>query len=201
MFWFKAGDGTLLYMGKDKFENEDLIKYHWPDDIWFHVDGLSSAHVYARILTPGSAAAIVCGAEEYSSGGGGGGGGGGARPLPPPPTLDDISEVALKDCAQLVKANSIEGCKKGSVVVIYTLASNLKKDGSMAPGQVGFINERAVKRVTVEERDKELLSRLAKTREETHPDFAQVSVQHTPCAYFFPPAALSYVAPFFRPPP
>ena len=37
-------------MGKDKFENEDLIKYAWPDrDIWFHVEDLSSAHVYLRL--------------------------------------------------------------------------------------------------------------------------------------------------------
>lgn len=36
-------------MGKDKFENEDLIKYGWPEDVWFHVDKLSSAHVYVRL--------------------------------------------------------------------------------------------------------------------------------------------------------
>ncbi|KAG9336216.1 hypothetical protein JZ751_002563 [Albula glossodonta] len=38
-----------IYMGKDKYENEDLIKYGWPEDIWFHVDKLSSAHVYLRM--------------------------------------------------------------------------------------------------------------------------------------------------------
>ncbi|KAJ2245788.1 hypothetical protein GGH97_002712, partial [Coemansia sp. RSA 475] len=36
-------------MGKDKFENEDLIKHGWPEDVWFHVDKLSSAHVYLRL--------------------------------------------------------------------------------------------------------------------------------------------------------
>nr|XP_046149203.1 coiled-coil domain-containing protein 25-like isoform X2 [Oncorhynchus gorbuscha] len=35
-------------MGKDKYEH-DLIKYGWPEDIWFHVDELSSAHVYLRM--------------------------------------------------------------------------------------------------------------------------------------------------------
>lgn len=35
--------------GRDKYENEDLIKYSLPHDIWFHVDALSSAHVYVRL--------------------------------------------------------------------------------------------------------------------------------------------------------
>jgi hypothetical protein len=39
----------MIYMGKDKFENEDLIKYGWPEDVWFHVDDMSSAHVYLRM--------------------------------------------------------------------------------------------------------------------------------------------------------
>lgn len=34
--------------GLDKYENEDLIKYSLPHDVWFHVDALSSAHVYLR---------------------------------------------------------------------------------------------------------------------------------------------------------
>ncbi|XP_030761266.1 coiled-coil domain-containing protein 25 [Sitophilus oryzae] len=40
---------VLLFMGADKFENEDLIKWGWPEDVWFHVDELSSAHVYLRL--------------------------------------------------------------------------------------------------------------------------------------------------------
>jgi len=36
-------------MGKDKFENEELLKYGFPEDIWFHVDNFSSAHVYLRM--------------------------------------------------------------------------------------------------------------------------------------------------------
>lgn len=38
-----------IYMGRDKFENEELIKWGWPEDIWFHVSKLSSAHVYLRL--------------------------------------------------------------------------------------------------------------------------------------------------------
>ncbi|KAI8923636.1 hypothetical protein BC831DRAFT_469953 [Entophlyctis helioformis] len=40
---------ALIYVGKDKFENEELIKYGWEEDVWFHVDKLSSAHVYLRL--------------------------------------------------------------------------------------------------------------------------------------------------------
>lgn len=43
---------ATLFMGIDKYENEDLIKWGWPEDVWFHVDKLSSAHVYLR-LQPG----------------------------------------------------------------------------------------------------------------------------------------------------
>lgn len=49
VFWYESSDGHVIYMGKDKFENEELIKYGWDEDIWFHVDDLSSAHVYLRL--------------------------------------------------------------------------------------------------------------------------------------------------------
>ena len=29
--------------------DEDLIKWGWPEDVWFHVDKHSSAHVYLRL--------------------------------------------------------------------------------------------------------------------------------------------------------
>ncbi|KAI7690340.1 hypothetical protein SSS_06670 [Sarcoptes scabiei] len=41
----------IIYMGNDKYENEELIKYAWPEDVWFHVDNESSAHVYLRLKT------------------------------------------------------------------------------------------------------------------------------------------------------
>ncbi len=50
VIFFKSVDPTFtIYMGKDKYENEELIKYGLPIDIWFHVEGLSSAHVYLRL--------------------------------------------------------------------------------------------------------------------------------------------------------
>ena len=51
MFFFTShatSPPSLIYMGKDKHENEELIKYGWPEDLWFHVSKHSSAHVYLR---------------------------------------------------------------------------------------------------------------------------------------------------------
>lgn len=127
----------------------------------FHVDNLSSAHIYVR-LREGE-------------------------------TWDDIPEELLKDCAQLTKANSIEGDmlpvfhdislrqhslslagnKKNNITVIYTPWSNLKKDGSMAVGQVGFKDNKKVKRIHVVERENPIVNRLNKTKVEKFPDLRQ----------------------------
>lgn len=89
-----------------QYENEDLIRYGLPEDVWFHVDDLSSAHVYLR---------------QHKG-----------------EKLDDISETTLNECAQLVKANSIEGSKRKSVDVIYTKWRNLHKTKAMEAGAVSF---------------------------------------------------------------
>jgi hypothetical protein len=53
VFYFKSRCGQYtIYMGRDKYENEDLIRYGLDLDVWFHVDDLSSAHVYLR-MKPG----------------------------------------------------------------------------------------------------------------------------------------------------
>jgi len=57
--------------------DEDLIKYGLEEDVWFHADKLSSAHIYLR-MNEGE-------------------------------TWDAIPEQLVLDCAQLTKANSIEG--------------------------------------------------------------------------------------------
>ncbi|EIE90136.1 hypothetical protein RO3G_14847 [Rhizopus delemar RA 99-880] len=136
---------VTIYMGKDKYENDDLIKYGFPEDIWFHVDKLSSAHVYVR-LQPGQ-------------------------------TWLDIPPEVVDDCAQLVKANSIEGNKKNNITVIYTPWDNLKKTPGMETGQVTFHNHKKVKRVYVEKRINEVVNRLNKTKVERFPDLLQEKVQ------------------------
>lgn len=47
-----AETSHVVYVGADKHENERLIAHGLPHDVWFHVDALSSAHVYLR-LRPG----------------------------------------------------------------------------------------------------------------------------------------------------
>lgn len=51
-FTLHSDPSVKCYMGRDKHENEDLIRWGWPEDIWFHVDSHSSAHVYIR-MPPG----------------------------------------------------------------------------------------------------------------------------------------------------
>ncbi|GLD93103.1 hypothetical protein PINS_up001695 [Pythium insidiosum] len=142
VFYFTSSEGHTIYMGKDKFENEDLIRYGFLEDIWFHVDDLSSAHVYLRLPIGKSA-------------------------------LDDISETCLEECAQLVKENSIEGCKKKSVKVIYTKWRNLKKTPSMEVGQVGFNHPERVRTYVVEEKNKDILKALNKSKVESYPDLEE----------------------------
>ena len=51
VFFFTSAKypNAVIYMGKDKTENEELIEYSFPKDVWFHVDNYSSAHVYLRL--------------------------------------------------------------------------------------------------------------------------------------------------------
>lgn len=135
-----APEGTRFYMGKDKFENEDLIKYGCEEDVWFHVDKLSSAHVYLR-----------------------------------PPrglTIQDIPQACIDACCALVKANSIEGCKKAEVDVVYTPHGNLRKDAHMDVGQVGFFDNKQVTKVGHVKKNNDVVNRLNKTKVESYPDLS-----------------------------
>jgi len=107
-------------------------------DVWFHVDNLSSAHVYLR--------------------------------LPDGETWDSIPTELLEDCAQLTKANSIEGNKKDNITIIYTPWSNLQKTAAMATGQVSFHNPKLTRKVFVSLRQNPIVNRLNKTRTEKFPD-------------------------------
>lgn len=122
-----------VYMGKNQSENELLIKYGHPEDVWFHVDNLSSAHVYFR-MKPGM-------------------------------TMDDVPKEAILDCATMVKANSIAGCKKSEVTVVYTRWKNLKKTHGTPDGTVGFHRPDNVRRIRVK-KDNFRVKSFEKTRTE-----------------------------------
>jgi len=86
--------------------------------------------------------------------------------LQPGMKWDDLPANIVEDCAQLTKANSIEGNKKDNVSVIYTPWSNLRKDGSMAVGQVSFHDQKKVRRILLPTRLNPIINRLNKTRTE-----------------------------------
>ncbi|XP_072790699.1 coiled-coil domain-containing protein 25 isoform X2 [Taeniopygia guttata] len=86
--------------------------------------------------------------------------------------MDDIPKEVLSDCAHLVKANSIQGCKLNSVTVVYTPWTNLRKSPDMDVGEVGFHRSKEVRSVRVERRAPEQLRRLERTRVERFPDLA-----------------------------
>ena len=158
---------AMIYMGKDKFENEDLIKHGWDEDVWFHIDKLSSAHVYLRLPSGMTWDAI------------------------PEELLVDLAQLTKANSIEgnlLDKRISaliltcpsicIPGNKKDNVVVIYTPWSNLKKSPGMETGQVSFHKGNIVKRIHVEKRINEIINRLNKTREETYPDLADEKIKH-----------------------
>ena len=148
-----ATEKLLLYCGKDKYENEDLIAYGWPEDIWFHVDDLSSAHVYLRL--PRGPLRM-----RYRETG----------------TLSHLPEV-VRECCALVKTNSIEGSKKSRVDVVYTSWENLKKTSAMATGEIGFHDPTKVVKVHDVVRDRDIVKALEKTKYEAFPDLAGLRQQ------------------------
>eukprot|EP00977_Amphora_coffeiformis_P017683 scaffold5865_cov186-Amphora_coffeaeformis.AAC.10 len=101
-------EDIVCYVGRDKHENEgacvgrwhvgsrlaNLIKYGWPGDVWFHVDGYSSAHVYFRLN-------YAVAAAHHSN----------QIPLNGAIPIDLLPDDAVEDMKQIVKHNSIQGCK------------------------------------------------------------------------------------------
>ncbi|BEJ06947.1 hypothetical protein CcaverHIS641_0402160 [Cutaneotrichosporon cavernicola] len=144
LFFTSNGDGIrsrVRWQLAGLMTDEDLIKYGLPTDVWFHVDKLSSAHVYLRQ------------SEDEPHG-----------------AWDALPAALVNDAAQLVKANSIEGNKKDNITIIYTPFTNLKKTGDMAVGQVSFHSDKKVKRVKISTRDNVVVNRLNKTKVEREVD-------------------------------
>lgn len=142
---FGLGDESeyTIYMGKDKHENDPLIRKSHPKNLWFHVDKHSSAHIYLQ-LSP----------EQQST------------------AFDKlkVDEDVLMQIAQLTKANSIKASKLNNITIIYTPVDNLKTDGLMDVGTVTFVNPQKLKRIHVSKKDNAMLNRLNKTKSEVTTD-------------------------------
>lgn len=92
-------------------------------------------------------------------------------------TVDDIPATALAECCQLVKANSIEGCKRTRVRIVYTPWTNLKKVERHDAGTVTFHKPSACKYVANVGKDREVLRRIQRTKTEPSLDLAKARAE------------------------
>lgn len=138
-------DEATIYMGRDKVENDSLIKHSHPKNIWFHVDKLSSAHIYLQLTKD-----QIKNFKSFES--------------------FQIDEELLNQLGQLTKANSIKGNKLNNVSIIYTPVENLHTDGSMDIGTVTFKNNKLVKRFNVVKKENAIINKLNKTKKEIPTD-------------------------------
>ena len=128
-------------MGRDKYENEEMLRH-----------GYEEGDVWFHVDRFSSAHVYIRMSETNW-------------------TFDTLPLKLIEDCAQLVKANSIEGNKKNPVTVVYTPWTNLKKTQGMDVGEIGFHNINAVKKLQVEKRINDIVNRLTKTKEEREVNF------------------------------
>ena len=131
------GEPYQIVMGKDKFENDSLIKWGYKElnYWWFHADKYSSGHVYLKLK-------------------------------PNERTIDDVPEDVVNDCLQLCKSESIQGNKLPECVIIITPWTNLRKNKFMKPGEVSFKTTKNCYKRKCFNRDNKILNRLMKTRVE-----------------------------------
>lgn len=133
----EAEDPFLVLVGKDKTENDLLLKYGYAELnlIWFHADRYSSGHIYLQ-LKPGMK------------------------------SIEDVPSEVVNDCLQLCKSKSIQGNKLSECDIVITPWTNLRKSRFMKPGEVGFKSTRLCRKKTCYNRDNKVLNRLDKTRVE-----------------------------------
>ncbi|CCE64055.1 hypothetical protein TPHA_0G02190 [Tetrapisispora phaffii CBS 4417] len=134
-----------IIVGKDKFENDLLIKYGYRElnYTWFHADNYSSGHVYLKLL------------EKENS-------------------VSDVSSEIVNDCLQLCKSESIQGNKLPQCSILITPWHNLRKNRFMKPGEVSFKSQRACTKRDCFARDTKIMNRLNKTRVELYEDVENI---------------------------
>ncbi|PHH54662.1 Protein JLP2 [Ceratocystis fimbriata CBS 114723] len=159
-----------IYVGKDKFESEfsegpshvgkvsRLTARHQR----FHVDKLSSAHIYLR-MNDGQTwdnlpAELVMDLAQLTK----------ANSIEGKFLFRSFFwhlSLTLRSIASSgVRSPYTPGNKKDNITIIYTPWANLHKDGSMATGQVSFKDARKVRRILVPARENAIINRLNKTR-------------------------------------
>lgn len=74
---------------------------------------------------------------------------------------------------EIPQAKEHIGNKLNDITIIYTPWSNLHKNGSMAVGQVGFKDQKKVKRTYVKTKENKIVNRLNRKRVERFPDLRQ----------------------------
>eukprot|EP00826_Nyctotherus_ovalis_P051871 TRINITY_DN650_c0_g3_i16.p3 TRINITY_DN650_c0_g3~~TRINITY_DN650_c0_g3_i16.p3 ORF type:complete len:128 (+),score=36.69 TRINITY_DN650_c0_g3_i16:273-656(+) len=89
--------------------------------------------------------------------------------------INDIPKEILEECGQLTKENSIQGCKKGSVKIVYTFAANLRKEKPMATGEVSFHDNSKCMYMNIST-NKKLVKAIIKTKREENPDLKSKGV-------------------------
>ncbi|RDA85561.1 hypothetical protein CP532_3308 [Ophiocordyceps camponoti-leonardi (nom. inval.)] len=160
---------AIIYVGKDKFENEDLIKFGWDQD--FHVDKLSSAHVYLRLqdgqtwdtIDPNLITDLAQLTKANSIEG---------RQSSLSASFFHLLNSHVDSILEqrLTPRPPAKGNKKDNIAIVYTPWSNLKKTDAMEVGQVSYKDPREVKRVLVVHRENAIVNRLNKTKVEKKPD-------------------------------
>merc|ERR1712232_138012 len=91
--------------------------------------------------------------------------------------IASVPEKVIEEMCQLVKDNSIEGCKAAQVDIVYTPYLNLKKEERMDTGQVGFKEETFRKIIKNVAKDREIIKRIEKTRQDKKIDFSKEKEQ------------------------
>lgn len=137
----EAGVEYWIVVGKDKFENDMLIKYGYKElnYYWFHADKYSSGHVYLKL-------------QENEK------------------DITDVPSEVIRDCLQMCKSKSIHGNKLPQCTIIATPWTNLRKSGSMKPGEVSFKSVKRIRKLMCYGRDNTVLNRLEKTKIEVLDD-------------------------------
>ena len=132
--------GHVVYVGADKHENEHLIQWGLPHDVWFHVDKLSSAHVYLR-MSPGQTMDDIT-----------------------PEELEDCAQLVKANSIAGNKQNDLyvvytpwENLRKGGDMDVGQVAFKNEK-------------AEAVRRTKVKTRINDIVNRLNKTKVERFPD-------------------------------